>query len=502
MAGGEDYNHQLSGAEAAFILERDSFYMASVGETGWPYIQHRGGPAGFVRVLDENTIGFADFSGNRQYISTGNFRKDDRVALFFMDYANKRRLKMLGRVEQVEANDYEGMAALEMDDYRARVERGFVIKIEGFDWNCPQHITPRYSEDQLAQLINPLQEENQQLKARLAQTASDAGSLQKSTELGDGPLSLSISGIRQLTPRVRAYELRHPEGGELPVFTAGAHLQVPVQLGDGKTVYRHYSICSNPKRRDMYEIAVLLDEDGQGGSKALQQSFGLGLVLHCQPPENYFALHDDDRPAVLIAGGIGITPIKAMAQTLKCRGIDLQLHYAGRHGDEMAFLDRLQREFGEQLSSYRSEQNERMDLTHVLSSAVSESLIYICGPERLIAGVVSTAESLGIDPERIRFERFSAAPAEGSQAIELELSRSGKQIAVGADQSILDAMLEQGVEANFGCRTGNCKSCVLKVVEGEVDHRDTALSAAEREDQQLMTPCVSRAKGKRLVLDI
>ncbi|MEH6813182.1 MAG: pyridoxamine 5'-phosphate oxidase family protein, partial [Motiliproteus sp.] len=126
MSGGEDYNHKLSGAEAAFILERDSFYMASVGETGWPYIQHRGGPAGFVRILDEQTIGFADFSGNRQYVSTGNFRKDDRVALFFMDYANKRRLKMLGRVEQVQVDDYERMAELELDDYRARVERGFI----------------------------------------------------------------------------------------------------------------------------------------------------------------------------------------------------------------------------------------------------------------------------------------------------------------------------------------------------------------------------------------
>ncbi|MEH6811451.1 MAG: PDR/VanB family oxidoreductase, partial [Motiliproteus sp.] len=394
------------------------------------------------------------------------------------------------------------MAELELDDYRARVERGFIIKIEGFDWNCPQHITPRYSEGQVQQLVTPLTDEIQQLKASLADSTKTIPRTEKTMELGDGSLSLQISGIRQLTPRVRAYELRHPEGGELPSFTAGAHVQIPVQLEDGKTVYRHYSICSNPKRRDMYEIAVLLDDEGQGGSRAVHSGFEIGLTLHCQPPENYFGLHDDDRPAVLIAGGIGITPIKAMAQTLKCRGTDMQLHYAGRDGDEMAFLDRLQREFGEQINCYRSQQDERMDLAHILSSAASDSLIYICGPERLIAGVISTAESLGIDLERIRSERFSAAPEAGSQAIEVELSRSGIQIEVAADQSILDAMLEQGVAASFGCRTGNCKSCVLKVVEGEVDHRDTALSAEERTQQRLMTPCVSRAIGKKLVLDI
>ena len=172
LDGGEDSNNLLSEREASFISARDSFYMASVSETGWPYVQHRGGPASFVRVIDAQTIGFADFSGNRQYVSVGNLRKDDRVSLFFMDYPNRTRLKMLGRVRLVGDDEPELLAQLEMDDYRAVVERGFVIHIEAFDWNCPQHITPRYTEADMESTIAPLLQELNQLKAGGARTSS------------------------------------------------------------------------------------------------------------------------------------------------------------------------------------------------------------------------------------------------------------------------------------------------------------------------------------------
>lgn len=167
MEGGEDFNNLLSDVEKQFIEQRDSFYMASVSETGWPYVQHRGGPVGFMRVLDEKTIGFADFAGNRQYVSVGNLRKDDRVSLFFMDYANRRRLKVLGRVRLIDDEYKDLLSQLEVADYRGRVERGFVISIEAFDWNCPQHITPRFTEAQVQERLNVLQEENRKLKTQL-----------------------------------------------------------------------------------------------------------------------------------------------------------------------------------------------------------------------------------------------------------------------------------------------------------------------------------------------
>ena len=159
----------LTDAEAAFIGARDSFYMATVGETGWPYVQHRGGPIGFVRMLDEQSIGFADFIGNRQYVSVGNLTTDDRVSLFFMDYPNRRRLKLLGHVRLIDpAAEPDLLERLAVPGYKARVQRGFAIKVAAFDWNCPQHITPRYTEADVAQVVSGLTARIAELEARLA----------------------------------------------------------------------------------------------------------------------------------------------------------------------------------------------------------------------------------------------------------------------------------------------------------------------------------------------
>lgn len=170
---GETANEGLGPNEAAFLAARDNFYMASVSETGWPYVQHRGGPAGFVRVLDEKTIGFADFTGNRQYISVGNLMKDDRVSLIFMDYANQARLKFYGRVRLIDAEDMETLEKLIVPDYRARIERGFLISVEAFDWNCPQHIVPRFTVREIEPGIRSLKERIAELESELAKYRAD-----------------------------------------------------------------------------------------------------------------------------------------------------------------------------------------------------------------------------------------------------------------------------------------------------------------------------------------
>ncbi|MFN7166453.1 MAG: pyridoxamine 5'-phosphate oxidase family protein [Pannonibacter sp.] len=163
----EPFNHVLTGAEAQFLTARDSFYMASVGETGWPYIQHRGGPQGFVRVLGPQLIGFADFRGNRQYITVGNLTTDDRVSLFFMDYPSRTRLKLFGRAQAVDPEDTETLGMLAVPGYRATVERGLMITVEGFDWNCPQHITERYTLDEVRRMTAPLLTRIADLEAQL-----------------------------------------------------------------------------------------------------------------------------------------------------------------------------------------------------------------------------------------------------------------------------------------------------------------------------------------------
>ncbi|MEL6876319.1 MAG: pyridoxamine 5'-phosphate oxidase family protein [Pseudomonadota bacterium] len=151
---------------AAFITARDSFYMASVSENGWPYLQHRGGPAGFLKILDDRTLGFADFRGNRQYISLGNTRADDRVALFMVDYPRRKRLKLLGhlRAHALDA-DPELTRRIVDRDYPGEPERVMTISLEAYDWNCPQHIIPRYTKDMVDQAAKPLQDEIARLKA-------------------------------------------------------------------------------------------------------------------------------------------------------------------------------------------------------------------------------------------------------------------------------------------------------------------------------------------------
>jgi len=147
----------LTEQEVEFIGERDSFYQATVSESGWPYVQHRGGPKGFLKVLDEHTVGYADFRGNRQYLSIGNLNFNDRISMILMDYPNRRRLKLWGRVRIVhESEDPTLVAQLAVSPYRARVERGIVIDVKAIDWNCSQHITPRYSKAELSDLIPPL----------------------------------------------------------------------------------------------------------------------------------------------------------------------------------------------------------------------------------------------------------------------------------------------------------------------------------------------------------
>ena len=163
-----DQNDRLGRMETEFIQTRDSFYQATVSETGWPYVQFRGGPTGFLKVVDEKTIGYADFRGNVQYISVGNFAGNDRVSIILVDYANRRRLKILGRVRIVEhAEDPDLISQLETPNYRARIERAVIISVEGYDWNCPQHITPRFTEAEISMSNAALRAELAALKGRL-----------------------------------------------------------------------------------------------------------------------------------------------------------------------------------------------------------------------------------------------------------------------------------------------------------------------------------------------
>jgi uncharacterized protein len=166
--GGATIHDRLGPEEIAFIQAQNTFFLASVSETGWPYVQHRGGPKGFLQVLDPNTVGFPEFSGNRQYLSFGNILSNPRVSLFLIDYRNQERLKIFGRATLVERNDNPALLKrLESADLPSQVERGMVIQVEAFDWNCSQYIVPRFSAEEVRALVDPLKQRIQELENRL-----------------------------------------------------------------------------------------------------------------------------------------------------------------------------------------------------------------------------------------------------------------------------------------------------------------------------------------------
>lgn len=488
------FAHEWTGLgqqEAGFIEAADHFFQATVSETGWPYVQHRGGPAGFLRVLDAHTIGFADLSGNRQFISLGNLAHDGRIALILMDWVAKRRLKLMGRVRIVErVADPELVQRLAVPGYGVP-ERAYLIGVEGFDWNCPQHITQRYPRASVDKAMAGLREQVSQLQSALAASARGPQVAQ-----GDGPLHLMLRAMRQVSPRVRVYELATADGSAFPAQASpGAHLEVPVRLDDGQQVMRHYSLMPVAGHPDACEIAVQREDQGRGASIAIHAQWSLGLELHVALPRNHFSLHDDDRPALLLAAGIGITPLRAMALALHAQGRPFELHAAARTQAEARLAD-----IPANLTRYVSAQGGRMDVAALIARAAPETVVYACGPERLIAQVSEAAQARGL---ALRVERFApAAQRGGDRAITVTLARSQLTLQVAPGISILDAVERAGVAAPASCRTGDCRTCAVACLSGEPEHRDQCLSEEERAAGDQLCICVSRARGDALTLDL
>ncbi len=242
---------------------------------------------------------------------------------------------------------------------------------------------------------------------------------------------------------------------------------------------------------------------GSGGSAAVHDGYRLGTVLNIRLPGNDFPLHDDGRPAVLIAGGIGITPIRAMARKLYADGRRFELHYAARSRGEAAYVDDLECKLGAALHFYAADRRQRLDVPCLMARAAVDAVFYVCGPAGLIEAARDAARVLGLADERVRFERFVPAPsADSDRALTVILERSGRRIYVAPGQSILDAIEAAGVHSPSGCRSGTCGTCRVKVLGGEPEHRDVALSDAERGRAGLMCICVSRAKSAELTLDL
>ncbi|MCG5077870.1 PDR/VanB family oxidoreductase [Paraburkholderia tagetis] len=322
-----------------------------------------------------------------------------------------------------------------------------------------------------------------------------------------------VEAMEPLTSHVTAFRLRAADGRALPGFTAGAHIRVQVG-GDGND-WRAYSLvnlasdaCTACEQApDCYLIAVRREDTGAGGSLWMHTQVRAGDTLRIAPPVNAFALEADaaSADAVLIAGGIGITPIASMAAALAARASRYALHYTGRSISQLAFVDALRALAGEHLHLYgddEASEAQRFDLARLFTTLTPGQPLYVCGPQGLIDAVIALATERGWPRERIRSELFAtAAPQAGDAAFEVELRQSGVTLTVAPAQTILDAMLDAGLDPLYDCKRGECGVCQVGVIEGDVDHRDYCLSVAEKCSGNVMHICVSRARAGRLVID-
>ncbi|MFD7708740.1 PDR/VanB family oxidoreductase [Streptomyces sp. NPDC059785] len=292
---------------------------------------------------------------------------------------------------------------------------------------------------------------------------------------------------------VLALVLRHPLGDELPGWEPGAHIDV--LLGPG--VERQYSLCGDPADRSGWRIAVLREPAGRGGSARVHDRVGTGDTLRVRGPRNHFPLAAAPRYR-FVAGGIGITPILPMITAAEGAGADWTLLYGGRTRASMAFTGELSR-YGDRVTFAPQDETGLLDLGSVLTGLPDDTLVYCCGPEPLLSAVEERCPA-----GRLRLERFRPREAEERQdgAFDAVLARSGRTVTVPAGVSVLDAVRAAGTEVLYSCTEGTCGTCETDVLEGVPDHRDSVLTDAERAAGETMLICVSRCRGKRLVLDL
>ena len=313
-------------------------------------------------------------------------------------------------------------------------------------------------------------------------------------------LRMRVRRIDALTPSIRRLLLESADANPLPPFSAGAHIDLHIPAGE-RTLKRAYSLVNAPAATDHYEIAVQLETASTGGSRWVH-ALNPGHVLEVTAPKNEFALTDDAHGCLLIAGGIGITPILAMARALETIGRPYALHYAAREPGLMAYREEVEALPGATCWFDGGDPAAGIPLATTIGPPESGRHLYVCGPKGLIGAVLAQAKALGWPEAQVHSELFSGTlETQADTAFELELTASARTLTVPADKSIIDVMLEAGLDPLFDCRRGDCGVCTTRVIEGEPDHRDLCLSPKDHADGDFC-PCVSRTRSARLVLDL
>ncbi len=308
---------------------------------------------------------------------------------------------------------------------------------------------------------------------------------------------VTVRAVSDTGDGVKHIVLQDPRGRPLPAFTAGSH----IDLVDGG-FRRKYSLCGDANDTSSYEVAILREEDGRGGSKHFCDTLKAGDSVQIAGPRNHFKLDEDASSYVLIAGGIGITPIVAMADRLKALGKPYRLHFCAKLQSALPLLDRVERDHAGALSLHLSADGSRLDLNRTLADLPDGTQVYACGPERMLDALEDLSDRW---PEgTLHYEHFSggagALDPSVEHAFEVELADSGLTVPVAADQTLYEALRSAGVDMPLDCGEGLCGTCEARVIEGDIDHRDKVLTKQERASGERIMTCCSRAKGNRIVL--
>ena len=321
----------------------------------------------------------------------------------------------------------------------------------------------------------------------------------------NAPSALRVRVTRKVIEAddICSFELASVDGSALPAFSAGSHIDV--QLPGGLT--RQYSLCNDPAESHRYLIGVLRDAASRGGSAAMHEQVHEGGELSISPPKNHFALAHHAPRHLLLAGGIGITPILCMAERLSAIGADFELHYATRSRARTAFFERIRGSAFAQRAAFHFDDGapqQKLDIAVALARQGAGTHLYVCGPKGFMDAVLGAARTGGWGEDRIHFEYFNAdvQPRSGDGAFEVQLASSGRVITVPADRSVLAALADAGVVVPSSCEQGVCGTCLTRVIEGVPDHRDQYLLPDEQAAGDQFLPCCSRAKTARLVLDL
>ncbi|MEH6443303.1 MAG: pyridoxamine 5'-phosphate oxidase family protein [Oceanospirillaceae bacterium] len=462
------FGDSLTATQVELIANSDSFFVGSGVDNNHSDASYRGGETGFVSVINKYELQIPDYKGNSMFNTLGNFQSNPNAGLVFIDFVHNKLLQLTGTAkilwDQPDDNNNTGGTK--------RYWR-FIIK----GW------------------------QETQLPSGLNWTFFDYSphnpKIESSTEL-----MLQISAIENISEKIKLLRLTAVNGGILPAFKAGSHLPIEVKLSEKTTVQRHYSITSSHHDNRFYEIAVQQEKQGRGGSNYIHEQLKAGDFITAMHPVNKFSLTSSGKHHILIAGGIGITPIISMLKELSQSNQSFELHYSVKKASDLAFKEEITRLAGKHAHFYITQglDANRLDLKSLFMEGNKSSHVYICGPLSMIEAVKEKANVHNWDPSHIHFESFGHSLHKTDKAVEVRLKKSGKVIVIDPKETLLDGLLKANVKVPFACKRGECGMCATEYVEGTPEHRDVYLTKEEKTHS--LCVCVSRTKSHSISLNL